>query len=347
MADLPYTWSNGMNGSTINVYSGGPYKVYFHDGSGCVTTAETDVPRDPQLYLWVFPEGCYKLCQELMDQGHYVLNGPVIPFDYWEWLNDYYSENGFGFVDPYVVTVDGPHTLTLDNGLCSKTSGAMNVEAHDCNCELEAAIEHIWVEWDDDGNCWVYANVVINNPYAYSVSVTLSSPDGDWTPNTLIVPPGGSVHTVRFLPNAGFTGGSTMMQLYAQIVTADGIFPCYWEFEIGFPRICDSWKQGVLSPEESQGPSEPGAVTDAISLRLAPNPATEQTRVHYAYGRAEVMNRSIEVYDLTGRKIRSFAVPDAEGILELDMSMYSGGVYIVVMKADGAVLQHQKLTLTR
>ena len=340
-----YTWSNGMNGSTINVYSGGPYKVYFHDGSGCVTSSQVDVPKDPQEYLWVFPEGCYRLCEELMAQGQYVLNGPVIPFDYWEGANAHYTENGTWYVNPYVVSVDGWHNLTLDNGLCKRTSNNMEVELVDCRCELELEIHKIWVEKDDDGNCQVFVDLFVHNPYPFPVTITLSSPDGNWSPSTLVVPPGGSNFVVTFLPDPGFNGGSTMLQVYAQIVTEEGIFPCYWEREIGFPDLCKHFKYS--QPGESAGEGVTGADAERISLRLAPNPAVQSTKVHYQYGSGKFESRQIEVFDLTGRKVRSFNVADATGVLQLDMSDYAGGVYIVVMKEDGAVLQHQKLTITR
>ena len=340
-----YTWSNGMSGNPINVYSGGPYKVYFHDGSGCVTSSQIDVPKDPEEYLWVFPSGCYKLCKELMAQGNYTLYGPTYPFNFWEWANAYYTENGGWYVNPYVVSVDGWHNLTLDNGLCKRTSDNMDVKAVDCRCDLKLEIHEIWMEHDDRGNCLVFVKLYIDNPYPFPISVTLSSPDGNWTPSTLVVPPGGSGFVVNFQPDPGFNGGSTMLYAYAQIVTEEGIFPCFWEREIEFPDLCQHFK--YRQPEDAAGEGVTGADADRISLRLAPNPAVQSTKVHYQYGNGQFESRQIEVFDLTGRKVRSFNVADASGSLQLDMSDYAGGVYIVVMKEDGALLQHQKLTITR
>lgn len=334
-----YTWSNGMSGTPISVYSGGPYKVYFHDGSGCITTAETDVPKDPELYLWIFPKGCYKLCRELLDNGHYVLNGPVIPFYYWEWANSYYSESGSGNVDPYTVMVDGPHTLTLDNQLCKRTSEVMDVEAVDCRCEIDVTEDGAWIEWSSDGGCHIYMKINISNPYGNNIAVSLSSPDGYFIPSTLTVPPGGGTFTVEFVPNTGFPGGGTMLYASSNIVTEDGIRPCYSESPIEVPEGCHTKRR------EADGGNRTMSADGKNELILAPNPADHSTKVLYEYQNTTRSHR-ISVYDVTGRLVADQPVAEGKGAINLDLREFGAGVYMVVMKEDGKVLVHQRLVVT-
>uniref|UniRef100_UPI000FD8F92D PKD domain-containing protein n=1 Tax=Psychroflexus aestuariivivens TaxID=1795040 RepID=UPI000FD8F92D len=55
------TWSNGEQGNEIFVDHGGPFRVRFQpDSDACGATATVNVPKSPEEYMWIFPEGCFE-----------------------------------------------------------------------------------------------------------------------------------------------------------------------------------------------------------------------------------------------------------------------------------------------
>jgi PKD repeat protein len=81
-------------------------------------------------------------------------------------------------------------------------------------------------------------------------------------------------------------------------------------------------------------------------MQLVPNPAQEQSSVIYKFTEGST-NRSIEVYDMVGRKMQSHPVQDEKGSLILPLSGYAAGMYQVVMKENGKTVQQGKLAITR
>jgi len=80
-------------------------------------------------------------------------------------------------------------------------------------------------------------------------------------------------------------------------------------------------------------------------LSLVPNPAQNSTRVNFATGTSTA--GAIEVYDITGRLMNSYAAPGSEGSWLLQLDNYAAGLYIVVLKENGLVVKQQKLAVTR
>lgn len=125
-----YNWSNGMYGSSILVNHGGPYQVRYTDLNGCVSKASIKTPRDLRVYLWIFPTGCYSLC----DTNPAILTGPIIPFGQWDYrLNGspVVSTSGYFYDYNLNATGAGVYTMFLANEWCEVTSREMDVD-FDC-----------------------------------------------------------------------------------------------------------------------------------------------------------------------------------------------------------------------
>lgn len=84
----------------------------------------------------------------------------------------------------------------------------------------------------------------------------------------------------------------------------------------------------------------------ANAMQVAPNPATMQVAVSYAFVPGSA-TRTIELYDITGRRLQSHAVSEESGSITLKLSDYAAGLYQVVMKRDGVVVARNRLSVSR
>jgi len=333
-----FTWSNGMTGSTIYVTQGGPYKVWFDDGSGCLSSREIDVEKDPEEYMWVFPTGCYNFCYQQLPK---TLYGPIVPFTMWEWMHSGgMGMSGSGYVSPYNITTGGTYNLYLRNSWCDRTSGDMDVNVQDCGpCDFDFFMR-IEAYHREDGTCYYVASGSFTNPYSFTVSATISSPYGIFVPSTITAPFGTSGYSTTFVPNSGYTGGFTgnitITATIADPKTGE-VYYCYYTTTVYYPPAC--------SFKSRPGSVEP--VNDELTgLTLAPNPAQSVVNVRYSFNK-QAESRSIELYDMTGRQLRNETVHDPNGSVDWDVHDYASGMYIVIMRQDGKVIQKGKLSITR
>lgn len=230
-----YNWSNGMSGTSINTYSGGPYQVTLTDVNGCKSSNAFTVPSDPAEYLWVFPTGCF--CKTQLSKPYVI--GPIIPFNSWAWLmNGGVASSGSGVMPDFYVNPGNVYNMVLDNGYCSVTSGDMYFDSDTCR--------------------------------------KLDRPQG----------------ADAVIASKPFTG-------------------------------------------------DPGNM-----MQLIPNPTRETTTVMFSFTPGS-RNRSIELYDMVGRKLQTHVVTEESGKLVLPMAQYSAGMYQVIMKENGITVQQSKLSLTR
>lgn len=118
-----YNWNNGLTGATVTTFAGGPYQVTFTDQYGCISRNSITTPKDPNVYMWIFPTGCF--CK-LQGKEPFIV-GPLPVFNKWN-----YSLNGApilsginSVVANYTITAAGFYNLTLYNGYCTVTSDTM------------------------------------------------------------------------------------------------------------------------------------------------------------------------------------------------------------------------------
>lgn len=127
-----FNWNNGLSGSPVYTYAGGPYQLVFTDQFGCKSDSDFYIPKDPREYLWIFPTGCWSICPP----QPYLIVGPVTDFAQWDYLKNGASVfSGSNSVpNSYTnLSADAPgiFNLKLDNGTCAATSDDMIV---DVNC---------------------------------------------------------------------------------------------------------------------------------------------------------------------------------------------------------------------
>jgi hypothetical protein len=85
---------------------------------------------------------------------------------------------------------------------------------------------------------------------------------------------------------------------------------------------------------------------DYNALQLTPNPAAGQTTVRYHFAKGPGP-RSITLIDMLGRSLQTYTLAHDSGRLVLYLAGLAAGMYRVVMRREGIVLQQSKLSLTR
>ena len=85
---------------------------------------------------------------------------------------------------------------------------------------------------------------------------------------------------------------------------------------------------------------------EAPLIMLMPNPAQNQTRIQFLFDES-VSQKSIEIYDMTGRKIETIALENVSGTIALPLDRYITGIYEICLKQNGQVIAQTKLSVTR
>ena len=332
-----YNWSNGESTQTITVNEGGPYRVTVSMG-GCSTSAEIDIPKNPENYIWIFPTGCYSDCKS--DGNPNVLIGPNLPLDYWSWNQSGYSDaNGSNsYADPYTLVKDGSYTLTINTGACELISEPLEYTTSRCEeCKIEK-VDIKEININDTPYCSFTYSIVIYSGSTFPYQATLSDDAG----NVLIIPssftinPGVNQINLTIIPQGSFTaGGYTNWTLHGFASLEAGNLDCLYSIkDVRVPK-CGSNTVSKLM-EENAGSTEKNSIT------LYPNPGKEAVNIHYNLTLAQA---SIEIFDLSGRNIYKNLVTSSTGDLQLNTSSYQAGVYIVVVKQNDAILLQQKLII--
>ncbi len=334
-----YTWSNGMYGQGITVFEGGPYRVYFTDVNGCGSSAEVDLPKDPEVYMWVFPTGCYEFCQKELPK---YVNGPIPSFNKWEWWQDGgILSGGSGVVPPLVITKPGTYNMGLDNGYCYRKSGDMDVSVVECPCPFEFGVKGVTYKQTNQG-CIVLVDFTAYNTTGSPVSFTISSNQGFLMVSSGILNPGPNNFTMQFSANPGFTGGPVTFTIIGTDPKSGKRFMCETRYEL---KPCSGGYAKTTGRTEQDGVS---SVTsgDNNNLQVAPNPARTTVNLSYYMAGGETQDqRSIEVYDYAGRKVAHFDLNNASGSVMLDTQQYPSGMYLVVLMKNGQQVLHSKLSV--
>lgn len=324
-----YTWSDGQTGQTIYVTEGGAYRVRFTNPAGCSTASDIFVPRNPEGYLWVFPSGCYNLC-EREEMG--TLIGPNQNFEEWEWyFNGNSVAGGSGHVQEYAVNQSGTYNLNLNNGLCSKMSDPMDINIQNCECKYKVGIKEIVA--DNEPFCHYNMHFTIDNPFGYDVTATLSAPNGEgvFVPSVINIPVGGGSFDVSFIPFSNFTGGSIIMA-FQSLLKEDKI--CRYEMKVGFPQSCLFGGRAIgnnILPEES------------YSLKIVPNPVANKAELFFDFGTSSLNAKNIDIYSINGYRLETYTPKDVIGIWTVNMEKYPSGQYIVIMRENGAIVSQKNL----
>ncbi|WP_084111231.1 PKD domain-containing protein [Chryseobacterium taiwanense] len=319
-----YNWSNGMTGQSITVNEGGAYEVIYTAPSGCKVSTQVQVPLSLESLMWVFPTGCYDEC---LREDRYII-GPKGIFDSHEW--QLFGSNVQSGVNDYIYPLflynAGTYQLQISHFGCVYTSGAMNLfpDPKECgiepDCKLEAHIEGMKWQWDH----YSVSGVIVNSG-SQPMTITISSLNGYGTyiPSIITIPAGGTydmyANPVLFYANGTFPGG------------ADEIL-----FDAG--NGCKVIGKVEVPVFESKIAATKLAASGS-SLTMLPNPAKERVKISYTTGDENLKATQLTVFDAMGNTKFNKELKTASGDVDVEVSSWLQGMYIVIVHTEGKPLQ--------
>ena len=330
-----FYWSDGQTGPVIVVNQGGPYMVTYTNEGGCSKTAQIDVPKSPEAYLWIFPTGCYDACD------HYLgsILGPNIPMHEWQWnVNSLPDSSGTNsFPASYTLYQPGSHSLSLNSGLCAMESEAMDLQVNNCeNCPIED-LTVVRVTSNENGLCWFTVELSITSSWGtdFTAILTNSNQEVVIAPTSLTITPGTNTYFITVIPLTTTINGSIALQLIGEFSDGEQTFPCIYPFAVEIEN-CDTYNSRIAVNEttETQLDSQKG------SILIYPNPAQNEVNIQFESAASQV---DLQVYDLTGRLVANHATTDAKGVWTVNLNTLSSGLYIVVLRENNQVILQKKL----
>ncbi|MDI9319021.1 MAG: PKD domain-containing protein [Phycisphaerales bacterium] len=335
-----FNWSSGDVGTPVYVYTGGPYRVWLTDEFGCMSYSDIDVPHKPDVYQYVFPVGCYELCE---NEAPFDLLGPKAPasFDYWEWLmNGSMVSKGTGTVTTYSVTAPGTYNLVLENTPCIDTSGDLNISFKDCPGGCFGGIQFISATQTMAGGGMCYDTVELGIGCAPFVTYTIYCDNGTLLPATGIGP--SPIKKFRYIADPGFTGPIDFITaIFYNPMTGQS---CRARIPLPIGTPCPN--SMARRTEDTTIDNGNVVANELARLTMMPNPAQSTVRIEFGFtGKSD--QRSIEVYDMAGRKMLSESVQERYGTAILNLDGFSSGLYQVILRQDGNVFLHGKLSVVK
>jgi hypothetical protein len=325
----PLTWSNGMSGSPITVTHGGPYEVSVVSGNGCSASKQITLPKDLESYMWIVPTGCYDFCTKFDEKA--LLGPSIVDFSYWSWFDSGINVlQGADSVDTLPITTSGSYGLQLKFGECHVERGTVDITINECKCEVGVSLTKPIVLVTEPFLQYKI-QIHINNPEATSIVVSINGlmDMGFFLPSTITVPHGGGDYEVIMIPVGAFSGGAVQIAFYS--INQRGT-KCETRFVFDFPENIIGAK--TINPK--------GTPTSVLSI--SPNPAQLEVSLQFEFALHEAHSqKSITIYDLSGRLLDNFNPTTATGQIKIDLSRYATGQYLVVMKENGVLLQQKRL----
>lgn len=328
-----FNWSNGQSGQSIEVNEGGPFMVTFTNPGGCTESYQFDVPKDPEVYFWIFPTGCYDFCNIKEGDGSFDILGPaVVDFYEWQWLQDgNIAASGSGPMPNFTISQSGKYQMVLDNGDCEKTTDEMEVSMEQCKCKVDYEVKEIKTDYKPF--CHYIVSFFIHNPYTYPIVVNISANGGVFQPGAVTVPPGGGTVTTTFIPT-GFTGGSLEITMTS---TNEKGERCKTTQKWDFPTC------RIINESMRTGADNTDNVLAANNLTVSPNPTRDATGLTYTFANKTAEVRVIEIYSLMGVLLETHTPDSQQGTWNVNMGRYAAGHYIVVMREDGILLEQKAI----
>lgn len=337
--DGVFNWSNGKTGASVTDNQGGVYEVTYTNSAGCKNSAMLHVPKNPENFIWIFPYGCYSFCDKF-ENG--TLIGPsIVQFTKWNWQLDDAIVLQQNSVDSSVKEYHLPnknatYNLTLQVNDCKLKSQDMIVNIIGCYCTINAELRSQRLNFVPFLHYRLQIFIDNTGNLDQLVVLTTGNGVGVMTPGSVIVPPGGDVFDFILFPDSTFIGGTTEIKLNA--TSPEG-------------RLCEKKLSVTLDFINTEGGESRNGLVDlnqSISkLLLVPNPAKVQTELHYDFGSAShIGSQLIEVYDIYGRQLEKLVPENTSASWNLNTASYEVGIYIIVMKQDGKIVQQKNLIVT-
>ena len=339
--DMPgtFNWSDGTSGALDDIYSGGAYKVWFTDMTGCKISNTVYVPDAPNQYLQYFPTGCYDICKEQLP--FFLYGPPDATFHPWRWLYDHHptADTGSGLMSPYLVNVGGVYNWVLSTGLCAERSDDLDINIIPCgNCGNASITAKLACDPSDPAGFILYVSLYGITP---GTTYVLGTNIGPIVPFSGTVPGSGPFSlTLSFTTLA--IPPPTNITVEVEYTLPDGSH-CFQKTKAGVPYPCD-WVEERGSSVDTAGAGMPlGSMDVSTAMLIFPNPTAGDMTISYDFGSAAYAERSLSVYDNLGRKTQSLPVADIHGSWYLNTTDWTPGMYIVRMEGDGNALQTQRV----
>lgn len=341
-----YVWSNGATGSSIIIHDGGAYKVTGINGVSCNVSAQINVPKSPDSYIWIFPTGCFNYCYSKESSGITILGpSPNVKFNEYHWslLNENTNEfnsilNGDGIVESLSGILDGTYNLSLRTDICEVTSKELNInyegECTECKFEISTKPEYFVVT----PIALIDFNFSFNNTMGEIITLSLESDFGVFSPSSFILSPGELLDgsTIRFYPySIPFVVGEYLL-LKAVIKNSNGIL-CEKDLSWYLP-----YSEFNIRAQEKTSPLQ----VESLDFVLAPNPAGAFTSISYELPSDEKHRIEIGIYNMLGVNMWKSIENLNSNILEVNVNHYPPGNYLVVMQIDGT-LSKQKILIKK
>jgi PKD repeat protein len=325
-----YLWSNGTVGSPTIYDNGGQIQVMAQSGQ-CTTSGTTTLPTDLNTLSWIYPQGCYDLCEFDKFNQPYIV-GPIGTFNEWSWLqNGVPVSSGHGVIDPLLINLGESYQISYSNGFCDVNLQNIEISNSECKrCEFKIYVNRVHSIPNENG-CFYNIEFVIQNPSEELTTFSFDLPPGfsQIGPSTIMLQPGvEELYSFDFFPNEDFNGG---------------------EFELWFESATNGSKcKGVLQTELPPPCSAPRIGTPAPKrngyLIVAPNPAKNQTTVYYEFTDS-LTNNAVELLDMYGRVLSQQTVKNVSGAINFPVNQLAAGHYLVVLKENGVVVKQTKIVI--
>lgn len=325
-----FTWSDGQSGPTIEVDHGGRYLVRFHPDEGPCRVSETIfIPKPPSQFSWIFPDGCFDFCPS--KNMPYVI-GPLYDFDNFHWNIDGIAQSsGTGLVSDYYITEMGDLTLSLDNGDCEIVTDPLHInQGRSCNrkCNIDFVVDNIILVQETPYPMYHILGSLHNN-YPEIITVEMGTLDGVFIQSPLAMNPNQvlnftSANPLIFIPNSGFNGGMSSLDLRGRAnINGNKLIICNETHYLNFPT-------------QSNLPMA------RIDMNVSPNPTTGITEIRYEiFDLPEFDQGKMVLYSLSGLRIETRTIRQSEGILEFDLSGLASGNYVLVFHHKNTRLGQQ------
>jgi hypothetical protein len=305
---------------------------------GCSSKAQTDVPKNPEDYIWIFPSGCQTACmRDTNNVPSGYLIGPHFLHD-WSWFfNDAVVTSGTNsFPDSFPVIDSGTYNLqihTSENG-CSLLSDPLVYNSIACSdCHIDEVLPNITVT-STTPFCSYTLSLEIHSSSTFQGVITALNNDGDPTNDFIIgntsvlIESGTYTYHFSLIPIGNFTGGIVHLQISG---TEEGS-PCIYNFTVNVPSCTGA---GITRLDA-------GVTSLPFSVVLAPNPAKDTVTVYY---KGLPTDAQVAVYEVTGRSIATYPIVTTDGNVSIPTATYPKGIYIVVVRSGSGLLSQQKLII--
>lgn len=368
-----FTWSNGAFGNPITVNSGGAYQVYYTDVNGCTSTQQTVVPKDPNLYTWIFPKGCFSLCQDQPANAYYTFPRPLLPMNNWSWIQNGVAAASSSVTPvpsllssyfPNITTIGNTSTykMSITNGIgntpwCSTESELVSITRVACSaCPFTVGLNPSAFTSTTTSNagCLNIIGLDFTNASGAAALVTVTSQNGLLVPvnNAPLNLANGLNTNIKFyfVPYVNVVLPSNVS---IEILYANGTKRCTRSVNIPNTLPCvRNFIQARLLKElgntiGEDNTSFEGAKSNAKFV-LQPNPSDNEVEIAYFVAQDDTEKPSQKmlcILDMTGKIVWQQNLVNGIAELKVNTSAFKVGLYQVLLKDNERILESKKLSI--